>query len=405
MGVSHSLQDPAGRELSRRALVLSLHPDSSAFRRWVGLHASAIDWPWVLRRAQAHKVAALLAARVEECGLMTSLDADVGKRLREVRQEARARGQVAHRTLQRLAELFGDAGIPFFVIKGSVLAEHVYGDASLRRFADVDLVTEREMLGQAEALLRSLGYRFGQVEELLAASPKDRIESQAAEALTRRFYERFQYELPFDAPRGGDPRGGGLLPVDLHWQVAPAFRLKVGAQQLWEQTVPVVVAGTRITTFNPAATLLHLAVHASTCALAGFRLLHLCDVAWAATRWNDQADGLWALAETWGVTTHLGDVLETVERGLGIPIPSPLRRGARRQTLLRPSLRQVATEAFLVEAGRDSDWSTLRRVWAEVVWNVAMGCLRWNVMRSVRTRLARLQWAVWRWRHRRRTAS
>ncbi len=216
--------------------------------------------------------------------------------------------------------------------------------------------------------------------------------------MTRRFYERFQYELPFDAPRGG-----GLLSVDLHWHVAPAFRLKVSAQQLWEQTVPVVVAGMRITTFNPAATLIHLAVHASTCALGGFRLLHLCDVAWTATRWNDRADGLWALAETWGVTTHLGDVLDAVERGLGVPISSAIQGGARRQTFPRFPLRQVATEAFLVEAGRDSDWSTLRRLWAEVLWNVAMGCLRWNVMRSVRTRLTRLQWGLWRWRQRGRT--
>jgi hypothetical protein len=392
--------EPAGREVSRRALVLSLHPDSSGFRHWVGLHASAIDWPWVLRRARAHKVAALLAARVEECGLTASLDAEVGKRFHDIQEEAHAHATVAQRTLQRLTELFGHAGIPFFVIKGSVLAERVYGDARLRRFADVDLVTRREMLEHAEALLRTLGYRFGQVEELLARSPHGSVESHAAEALTRRFYERFQYELPFDAPHGGE-----LLPVDLHWHVASALRLKVSAQQLWDETIDVVVAGTRVTTFNPAATLIHLAVHASTCALAAFRLLHFCDVGWAAWRWHDQADSLWALADTWRVTTQLGTVLDTVERGLGFPIPTPLRRGTPRHISMRPALRQVATEAFLLEAGRDPDWSRLQRVWAEVLWNLAMGCLRWNVLRSIRTRLTRLQWAVWQWRGRGRTAS
>src|SRR5262249_47805227 len=163
----------------------------------------------------------------------------VAQRFQAFRQEARQHANAAQHTLHRLAELFNPEGIPLFVIKGSVLAEHVYADSSLRRFADVDLVTRRAMLGRAEALLRSLGYQFGQVEELLATSPKGPIESQAAEALTRRFYERFQYELPFDAPRGGE-----LLPVDLHWHVAPALRLKVSAEQLWEQTVPVFVAGT-----------------------------------------------------------------------------------------------------------------------------------------------------------------
>ena len=244
---------------------------------------------------------------------MACLDADVAMRFQEVRQEARRHADVAQRTLNRLAEQFGREGIPFFVIKGSVLAEHVYGDPSLRRFADVDLVTRRELLGRAETVLRSLGYRLGQVEQLLATPPHGPAESQAAEALTRRFYESSQYELPFDVPRSV-----GLLPVDLHWHVAPAFRLNATADQLWEQTVAVVVAGTRVTTFNPAATLIHLAVHASTCALAAFRMLHFCDVAWAATRWSDEADRLWALAEAWGVATHLDVVLDTVERGLGV---------------------------------------------------------------------------------------
>jgi hypothetical protein len=101
----------------------------------------------------------------------------------------------------------------------------------------------------------------------------------------------------------------------------------------------------------------------------------------------------------------MSKVLDTVERGLEIPIPSAIRRGAGRRISFRPALRLVATAAFLLDAGRDSDRSKLKRPWAEVVWNVAMSCLRWNVMRSVRTRLARVQWSVQRWRCRRGAAS
>jgi len=90
-------------EPSRRALVLSLSPDSTGFRRFVERHASRIDWPWVLQRAQAHKIAALLAARVEEDGPIGALDADVARRMQEVRQEARRRTHVAQSTLERLA--------------------------------------------------------------------------------------------------------------------------------------------------------------------------------------------------------------------------------------------------------------------------------------------------------------
>jgi len=72
------------------------------------------------------------------------------------------------------------------------LAEQVYRDASRRRFADVDLVVHRDTLGRAEGVLRSLGYRLGQVDTLLAPPPKGPTEWRAAEALTRRFYERFE---------------------------------------------------------------------------------------------------------------------------------------------------------------------------------------------------------------------
>src|SRR5205085_12313779 len=105
----------------------------------------------------------------------------------------------------------------------------------------------------------------------------------------------------------------------------------------------------------------------------------LCDVAWAAARWSGPGDGLWALAEAWGVATHLSAVLDTVERGLAVPITPPLRRPA-----VRPGLRRVATAAFLAAAPPEVGESKRQRVWAEIVWGVAMQCLRWNVLRAWR---------------------
>jgi len=185
-----------------------------------------------------------------------------------------------------------------------------------------------------------------------------------------------------------------LLPVDLHWHVAPVSRMNVTGAQLWEQTVPIVVGGTLIRTFNPAATLIHLAVHASTCTLSAFRLLHLCDVAWASARWRDSADDLWRLAEVWGVKTHVSEVFETVSRVLEVPMP--LVENFPRPTSRSPWRDQLTAE-FLVDAGRDSEWPVPRKLWSELVWNMAMGCLESNVARSIRTRLARLRWAAWRW--------
>jgi len=79
---------------------------------------------------------------------------------------------------------------------------------------------------------------------------------------------------------------------------------------------------------------------------------------------------------------------------LEVPIPSAIRRARDAPVVLRPALRVVATGAFLLESSpAPGEWK-LRRLWAEVVWSMAMRCLRWNVTRAVRVRLTRARWRV-----------
>jgi len=376
-------------------LLAALHPDGSAFERVVDAHADAIDWPWVVERAGVHKVDGLLAARVDACRLTDRLPAEIEECFAKIRRAAQRKAGAAQRTLQELARNFERHGIPFLVIKGSVLAEHVYGNPAIRRFDDIDIVVRPEAMAAAEGMLRALGYQLGQIEALLAIRPAAGIESRTAERVTRRFYERFHYELPLTPTAGHDG-----VPVDLHWHVAPASKLTVDAAGLWERTATLVVADTRVTTFDLEATLIHLAVHATTCSLAGFKLLPLCDIAWAVTRFEKDYRGLWELAEAWGARAQLDAVLEMVQRGLDVPIPSSLRPARRTRLWLRPGFRRVASPAFLVEYRRRSDVPRLQRAWAEVLWNLAMRCVRWNVTRSLRVRLSRLQWRVLCWRGR-----
>lgn len=376
------------RDISRAALVAALHPDSGQFARLVETAADRIDWPWVLERAAAHKVAALLAARVEQCELTARVGEAAATRLRKTRQEARARADVAHATLRELSARFQEARIPFLVVKGSVVAEHVYRDAAARRFYDVDIVVQPEMVEAAEALLRGEGYRLGQVEKLLGARPRGDAERRLAEKLTHEFYRRFEYEVPFVAP------SAARLAVDLHWHIAPRARVRIGAHDLWRYTTAVVVADMQVMTLTPAATVIHLAVHATTCSFPGFRLLHLCDVAWAATRLGAQCEDLRAVADDWGVGAHLDRVLEMTTRTLGVPFPSQPRTALR----WRPAFDWAARDAFLVDGAVAQPIPAWRRAWREMVWSIAMRCLRHNLVRSLRVRRSRLRWRWQRWR-------
>jgi hypothetical protein len=240
----------------------------------------------------------------------------------------------------------------------------------------------------------SLGYRLGQVQKLLGVEPRGAAELRLAEGLTHEFYCRSEYEIPF-AP----PEGTTLLAVDLHWHIASRDRLPISERAVWQHTTPVLVGGTRVLTLTPAATVIHLAVHATTCAFAGFRLLHLSDVAWAATRLGDAAEGVRELAETWNIGKHLDDVFEMTERTLGVTLPVALRRAQRQpHRVTRPVFDRVARGAFLIpnKAWNRTGWWS--RAWVEVAWSVAMHCLQHNLVRSIRVRRSRARWRWQRWR-------
>jgi hypothetical protein len=375
----------ASRSVTRQALIAALNPDGSAFERCLARHRDLIDWPWLLERAKTHKVAALVAARVEGSDLAAQLDPDIRRRLQGARQVARRNAQQALYTLREISPLLDRAGVPFAVLKGVVLAEQVYQALDLRSFVDTDLVVPPAAVAPAEAVLRSLGYRLGQIRPLLGRLPDGASELRAAEVVTRWFYERFHYELPL-VPEDGDER----MAVDLHWRIAPSSHLRATVEQLWQQAEEAVIAGQKIRTLNRPATLIHLAVHAATCSLPGFKLLPLCDIAWALSRFRDGYEHVWELARAWRAQAQLAAVLHVVEQVLHVPLPETLLR-SRPPLAWRPGFAHVATAEFLVDHRR-ADLPAWQHARAELEWNLAMRCLRHNVVRNMGVRLARLQW-------------
>lgn len=383
---------------SRTALLRALHPDSTAFARWVQSHAEEIDWGWVVHRARTHKVAALVAARIEDCGVSACLAAELREEVAEIRRDAARRAEIAQRTLAHLSEHFARAGIPFFVVKGSVLAHHVYRAPTLRRFADVDIVVHRRDVEPAEAVLSGLGYRSGGVEELLKLRPRGPAEKQFAARLARQF----------DAQRLAafswyEPIGSAYAPVDLHWHIAP-YRLRLSEEQVWERTATVMVGDTALLTLDPAATVIHLAAHATTCLLNGFRLLHLSDVGWAAQLLSDdQHTALWRLAREWRIETHLRVVFAAVQDSLGMAIPSAAANG-RRGVASTPWARTATRDVFLVESTEQARLPLVRRLWHELAWSLAMRCMRRNAVVVADAGWARARFKLrWRWFRRTRT--
>ncbi|MEO8605113.1 MAG: nucleotidyltransferase family protein [bacterium] len=382
----------SGHAASRRALLLAVQPAGDHFAPWIRAHADDVDWAWVVHTAEAHKLLALLAARLAGTGLDDCLDAALRRRLTLARAETAQRAAAAERTLATIAAAFGDAGLPFFVVKGSVLSHQVYGDRLLRRFVDVDIVVHPTDVPRAEARLAALGYRSGGAEGLLAVRPSGAAEQARALTLTRAFEQRHLAAHSWYAPLASD-----LLPVDLHWHVSPS-RLRVDAARLWEQTVAVEIGGTTLRTFTPAATVIHLAAHAATCLLNGFRLLHLVDVGWAATHFADDAAATWQLAERWRIAPYLALVLGTVERLLQVDLALTAAPGAPRHAW--PRIAAAQAETFLFDAASLGRRSPAGRLWRELAWGVAVGCTRRNLGVVGDAALARARFKYFRRRQR-----
>ncbi len=325
--------------------------------------AGSVDWDWLLERAGTHRVAALVAARIERCAIAADVPQSVRARLDDIQREAAQRAAAAQRTLRELARGLHSRGVPFLLIKGSILAELVYGDAAVRPFYDVDVIVRREALPAAEALLRSSGYRMEGPWSLLGRRPAAPIATDIAADIARQFYLRVFHNLSYVPPRGDERR-----PIELHWNIVPRGRLRLREEQLWSRTTAVQVAGIELHTLDAEASVIHLAVHALEAWFRGFRLLHLGDVAWWIAVSPVRRDDLWALADAWGAAYHLELALRLVDRLFSVAAAGTLLAGRRPSAWMRASLRLVGSERILVDRNISPTDPWPRRAAVELAW-------------------------------------
>jgi hypothetical protein len=382
------------RASSRRVLLAALGPDPGELPALAAALADRLDWDWILDRARTHKVAALLAARLDhlEDGLLPNRVRDT---VGTVQREARERATRAQRTLQQVARALAARSVPFLVLKGSVLAERVYGDPALRPFHDVDLVVPVPRLDEAEAALVSLGYRFycppASAFDFVppAVRPSGAPEAPVPESVARLLYRTHHYHFGYVPPRGDE-----RLPVELHWHVAEPSVLPVPPAALWERATPTVVAGLPMQTLDAEAMLVHVALHAMKDGRAMFRLLHLCDVAWlvARERSRDGWERTIALAAAWRTHHHLARAVEAARRLFRLPSAAGPPPPGLAAPLLRSCFR-LSGDPVGGGRGHGPLGRLTREILTEALWDLSLGRLprraERRVLATARVRLAR----------------
>ena len=144
--------------------------------------------------------------------------------------------------LIRVLKRLSDAGIPAIPLKGSALAQRLYGDPSLRVCVDLDILVPRSMVRRAFDLLRADGYasEFGPgfFADLL-----------------------FRHDIEYALRR--QARGLELM-VELHWGVSWGGKLEESVtDRLWADAYPTTVFGAPAYALSSEWQMLFLAAHAA----------------------------------------------------------------------------------------------------------------------------------------------
>ncbi len=260
----------------------------------IGELVERADLTALLEVARTHRVVGVLHQRLIDAGV--DLPQPVAAQLERERVGAAAMQLASYQTLAAIARALDH---PFLVVKGPVLGAAWYGDPSLRRFSDVDVLVRRSDFADVIDALLATGFRER------SANWEGFLDHQVAEIpLT---LDGTTLDLHWDLVALGTTRR------ELTWDMAPLF----------DRAEAVGLAPNMdVDTLDPADTLLHLCINGG---LDGARRLgKLVDIDVVARHgrldWSDLA----ARARAAGAGGLCTAVLRRCNHMIGTPVPSGL---------------------------------------------------------------------------------
>ncbi|HSS20511.1 MAG TPA: nucleotidyltransferase family protein [Pyrinomonadaceae bacterium] len=187
------------------------------------LVSSGLDWTRLLSLAQRHALIPLLYFHLNR----SALDQSPPERLKELRtrfQNNSALNVLLTGEMVRLLDLFAQNQIAALPYKGPAIAVGIYGNLSLRQFADLDILVPETEVWRATDLLLNQGY---QAHFVIPERKKST-------------FLRLSYVRLFKRESDGTT-------VELHWRLAPRFfGAAFETAKLWENGRTIQVQGSNV---------------------------------------------------------------------------------------------------------------------------------------------------------------
>jgi len=244
-----------------RLLVLASRPretpaDTSAIH---DLLRQPVDWTSLIEGALRHGVTPQVVGRLVSAA-ETELPPELAEAARVHLSELRERNRTIIGEFGAILDALRRTGIEAIPLKGPVLAQLLYGDATARAFRDLDFLVRRADAERTISVLAELGYR--EFPDPANLSPRHRTALYALRGQTVLW------------------KADALAPVEPHWTLAPAnLRLALDLEGMWRRSQPIVFADREIRAPAPSDLVLTVAIHGGKDEWS--RLQSVCDLAHA----------------------------------------------------------------------------------------------------------------------------
>jgi len=148
--------------------------------------------------------------------------------------------------LVRISKQFAGEGIQLCALKGPLLAQRLFGDASLRTSKDLDLLIHPEAVAQAEALLLACGYQ--RIDPAMPLTPRQ----------WRIYQQRWRHFVYYHPQR--------RVQIELHWALTSTNLVSMQEfRQMLSRARSIALAGASLHVLSeedlPVSLLIHGSLH------------------------------------------------------------------------------------------------------------------------------------------------
>jgi len=348
--VGRSRSSLSGRRAARELLLLGTTANLSPERkeRISRILGGALDWGYLLHLATQHGVTPLIAYNLTTAGLASQVPDSNLARLQQIYHKNLFRNLILAHELTGVLAVFYQHGILAIVLKGTVLAEHLYGNPALRTVGDMDVLVPPEKMHSARSLLLEMGYR----------------------QFTSPSWHHAFHEAPY-CRLAQFP-----LFIELHWNLDDEKLVTISRQQVWNRAQRLPTQEQAGMVLSPEDTLLFLSNHLSKHSTHLLRSLN--DIAELLKKYDSILDWDYALAAThsWGVEAAVYYALRRSQELLGAPVPAYVIRAIKPRVWRRRLIDFLISRDFFIS-------STHRARLRDETYTVARSLMMNNVSQTI----------------------